>query len=170
MTPPRPWYKEFWPWFLLAILAASVAMGTTFLVLSITSFDGMVEDNYYKKGLAINEILDQEQHAAELNMAAALNIDDLTGDITVELQGDSRPEQLQLNLIFPAQGRQDQSILLQRVRDGHYVGQIPRQLEYRWYVQLQPVAQDGPPEWRLNGEAHFPLETAMHLRAAGIDT
>ncbi|GAB2791623.1 FixH family protein [Halomonas shantousis] len=170
MQHSRPWYKEFWPWFLLAILAMSIAMGTTFLVLSITSYDGLVEDNYYKKGLAINEVLDQEQHAAELNMAATLSVDNLTGDVVIELEGDERPEQLKLNLIFPSQGRQDQSISLQRVRDGHYVGQLPQKLNYRWYVQLQPVTQEGDPAWRLNGEAHFPLEAPVRLSASSSGT
>ena len=80
MNHPPPWYKQFWPWFLLGILSLSIVMSTTFLVLSITSFDGMVEDNYYKVGKAINETLEQDDRAEALNMVAELRIDDLTGE------------------------------------------------------------------------------------------
>lgn len=164
MTPPRPWYKEFWPWFLLGILSSSVIMGTTFLVLSITSFDGMVEDNYYKVGKAINETLEQDQRAAELGMSAQLRIDDLTGDVVVDLDGEARPERLLLELIFPTQGNRDQSVVLDHVRDGHYAGQLPRALEYRWYVQLHPDSAD--PEWRLLGEIELPRRAPLTLHAA----
>lgn len=168
MTQPRPWYKEFWPWFLLGILGMSVVMGVTFLVLSITSFDGMVEDDYYKQGLAINQRLEQDQRAAELNLVANLRVDSLTGDVMVDLEGDARPEQLRLELLFPTQGHRDQSVLLERVRNGHYVGQLPRSLEYRWYVQLHPdsVAQGSESDWRLVGEIELPREAPLTLRAA----
>ena len=163
MTTPRPWYKEFWPWFLLGILGMAVVMGVTFLVFSIVAFDGTVEDDYYKRGLAINQVLEQDQHAAELDMQANLKIDDLTGDVIVDLQGESRPEQLRLDLIFPTQGNRDQQVMLERVRNGHYVGQLPRALQYRWYVHLQPAVDD--PDWRLQGEIELPRKAPLTLRA-----
>ncbi|MGC3871767.1 FixH family protein [Halomonas sp. GXIMD04776] len=163
MTQARPWYKEFWAWFLLGILGLAVAMGTTFLVVSITSFDGMVVDDYYKEGLAINQTLEQDHRAAELGMAAILRIDDLSGEVVVELEGDARPEQLELNLIFPSQSGRDQRVVLEQVRNGHYVGQLPRSLQYRWYVQLQ--AKTAEPEWRLLGEIELPRQEPLTLRA-----
>jgi len=162
MHPPvRPWYKEFWPWFLLGILAMAVIMGTTTLVLSITSFDGMVVDNYYKKGLAINRVLEQDKAARELGQRARLRIDDVTGDVTVTLEGDARPERLRLALLFPTQGGRDRHITLRRLRGGHYSGQLPSALRYRWYVQLHPDVAD--PAWRLIGEIHLPQTRAQWL-------
>lgn len=158
--PARPWYKEFWPWFLLTILGLAVVMGTTTLVLSITSFDGMVADNYYKKGLAINKVLEQDDAARELGMRASLRIDDVTGDVTVDLVGDARPERLLLELIFPTQDR-DQSVTLEHVHGGRYHGQLPERLEYRWYVQLHPEATN--PVWRLTGEISLPRRDALWL-------
>lgn len=163
MTAPRPWYKEFWPWFLLGILGLSVVMGVTFLVFSLIGFDGMVEDDYYKQGIAINQVLEQDQRAAELGMQADLRIDDLTGDVVVELKGQARPEQLRLELIFPTQGNRDQSVTLERVRNGHYVGQLPHALQYRWYLHLQPAISD--PDWRLRGEIELPRKSSLTLRA-----
>lgn len=164
MTHSRPWYKEFWPWFLLGILSLAVFMGTTFLVLSITSFDGMVDDDYYKQGLAINQRLEQDQRAAELDMSAMLRIDELTGDVMVDLDGEARPERLQLNLLFPTRGNRDQHVMLERIRGGHYIGQLPHSLEYRWYVQLSPESPE--PDWRLSGEIELPRDAPLELRAS----
>ena len=44
-TPP--WYKQFWPWLILAPLIVSVLVGTTMLIMSIRYFDGTVRDDYY---------------------------------------------------------------------------------------------------------------------------
>ncbi|SHE57320.1 hypothetical protein SAMN02745148_00678 [Modicisalibacter ilicicola DSM 19980] len=167
-TQTRPWYKEFWPWFLLGILGLAVAMGTTFLVVSITSFDGMVVDDYYKEGLAINQTLEQDRRAAELGLVATLRIDELTGDVVVNLEGEARPEQLQLDLIFPSRGDRDQRVTLEQVRGAQYVGQLPRALQYRWYVQLQP--QTDTPEWRLLGEIELPQQEPLILRATAGGT
>ena len=168
----RPWYKEFWPWMMLGILGSSVIVGTTYLVMSIVSFDGMVEDDYYKHGLAINQVLEKDHRAAALGLSAELRIDDLTGDITLELQGDTpateaqrkelRPERLILALIFPAQDGRDQTLTLERVRDNHYIGQAPNQLKYRWYLQVAPDGADA--DWRLTGEARFPSQDPISLK------
>lgn len=167
MIQPRPWYKEFWPWFLLAILSSSVIMGTVFLVLSIRSFDGMVEDDYYTHGLAINQTLQQDHRAAELNLLAELRIDDLTGDIGVDLEGDVQPERLRLEMVFPTKDDRDQSIALEHVRNGHYSGQLSHSLEHRWYVQLHPDVAE--PSWRLRGEVELPRRAAIELRPAATN-
>lgn len=160
-----PWYKQFWPWFLLGLLLSSVLVSTTFLVLSIKSYDGMVQEDYYEHGRAINMEFAKQQHAAELGLEAHLQVDPLTGDIIVDLKGDDRPEQLLLNLIFPTQDDRDQSFTLEHVRDGRYVGQLDKRLEYRWYVQLLPSRQQ--PEWHLDGEVRFPLDVPVSLTPSG---
>jgi len=168
----RPWYKEFWPWMMLGVLGSSVIFGITYLVMSIVTFDGMVEDDYYKEGLAINQVLEKDSRAAALGLSAKLRVDDLTGDINLELQGaapgteaqhqEIRPKQLALALIFPAQEGRDHTLILERVRDNHYVGQAPRQLKYRWYLQLTPNVTDA--QWRLTGETRFPSQKPISLK------
>lgn len=160
-----PWYKQFWPWFLLGLLLSSVAVSTTFLVLSIKSFDGMVQEDYYEQGRAINQEFAKQKLAMAMGLEATLNVDELTGDIRLHLLGEARPERLYLNLIFPTQDDRDQEYVLEHMRDGHYVGQLPERQHYRWYVQVQPTQQD--PEWRLMGEAHFPLDAAVTLTPGG---
>ncbi|XKH59708.1 FixH family protein [Halomonas sediminis] len=167
-TPTKipPWYKQFWPWFLLGLLFSSIIVSTTFAVVSIKSFDGMVvQEDYYEHGKAINMVIAKQVRARELNLSAELLLDPLTSDIVVDLAGDTRPENLYLQLIFPTENNRDQSFVLEHVRDGRYITQGPDNLRYRWYLQLQPDQQDS--DWRLTGEATFPSDNSIALLPGG---
>lgn len=157
-----PWYRQFWPWFLITLLLSSVTFSLIYLTLSIRYFDGSVPEDYYREGLAINAQLKKQQHAAALGLAAELRLDATTGDVMVRLAGEERPETLHLRLIFPSDGDRDRELLLRHTRDNHYVGMLDRNLRYRRYLQLQPEAGNDA-AWRLTGEATFPLDTSVHL-------
>ncbi|MCH4564061.1 FixH family protein [Halomonas sp. EGI 63088] len=159
--PVPPWYKQFWPWFLIGLLLSAITVSTTFAVLSVRSFDGMVQEDYYEHGRAINMVLAKQQRAADLGLEARLRIDPLTSDVVLDLGGDTRPERLVLKLIFPTAADRDQELVLEHVREGRYLAQAPDNLRYRWYLQLQPAGEG--PEWRLVGEARFPDEGSIAL-------
>tara|TARA_R110002020_G_scaffold226213_3_gene436642 strand:- start:67 stop:588 length:522 start_codon:yes stop_codon:yes gene_type:complete len=161
-----PWYKQFWPWFLIGILFASIIVSSTFAVLSIKTSDGMVvQEDYYEHGKAINMVFAKQEQARQLNLSAELRLDPLTSDIVVDLTGDARPEILYLDLIFPTEDDRDQSFVLEHVRDGRYITQGPDNLRYRWYLQIQPALEDA--DWRLVGEATFPDENSVALLPGG---
>ncbi|WP_346796207.1 FixH family protein [Halomonas sp. Bachu 37] len=157
-----PWYKQFWPWFLIGLLFSSIAFSTLYLVMSIKFYDGSVQQDYYKDGLAINEQLAKQEHAQTLSLAASLLVDSRTGDIVVDLEGERRPDQLHLSLIFPTAGGRDRSLVLDHLHGGRYVTVIDEPLRHRWYLQLQPSAGRDA-EWRLTGEATFPSEETIDL-------
>ncbi|MFB9865918.1 FixH family protein [Vreelandella sulfidaeris] len=161
-----PWYKQFWPWFLIGLLLSSIVVSTSFAVMSVKSFDGMVvQEDYYEHGKAINRVFAKQDEARQLHLSADLRIDPLTSDIVVDLTGDTHPETLYLDLIFPTEDNRDQSFVLEHVRDGRYVTQGPDNLRYRWYLTLQPSLQDA--DWRLTGEAIFPNENSVALLPGG---
>ena len=47
----KPWYREPWPWILMAGPAIVVVAGIATAWLAVRSNDGLVGDDYYKKGL-----------------------------------------------------------------------------------------------------------------------
>ena len=49
-----PWYRQRWPWFLIALPASAVIGSAITAVLAVRTFDGPVAADYYKQGLAIN--------------------------------------------------------------------------------------------------------------------
>ena len=60
----RPWYREPWPWILMAGPFAVIVAGLFTAWMAVTRADPLVVDNYYKEGLAINQVIERDQAAA----------------------------------------------------------------------------------------------------------
>ncbi|MGO2076668.1 MAG: FixH family protein [Pseudoalteromonas sp.] len=71
---PTPWYKNFWPWFLIFFPLAAIIGCVSLFITAIGNGPDMVVDDYYKKGKAINLEL------TKFDKAKALY---LHGDLTV---------------------------------------------------------------------------------------
>ena len=69
------WYREPFVWLLIAFPATAVIVGFTLLGLAIYSDDGMVEDDYYRKGKEINRVLARDQAAAKHGLESTLAFD-----------------------------------------------------------------------------------------------
>lgn len=161
-----PWYRQFWPWFLIAIPAISMVAGVTMIVLSLSGADQMVVDDYYKKGLAINENLALDAYAREHGMAVTTHFDLETGEVFVEkLEGDYVwPETLQLQLLHPVAEDMDQTLILTRSYSG-YRGDLEQSPRYRYYLRLSPTTSGADADlWRLNGEIDFRRESDKILQ------
>ncbi len=59
-TDSKPWHKQFWPWFILGLLAFAISFCCVFIYLAITHADPVVDSNYYQDGLRINKTLVQK--------------------------------------------------------------------------------------------------------------
>lgn len=158
----KPWYRQFWPWFLIGLLLSSITFSLIYLALSIRYYDGSVGGDYYKRGLAINEQLAKQEHAQALGLRAQVLFDNRTGDVVVDLAGESRPESLELALIFPTDSDFDRALTLEHVHEGRYTTTLEEPLRHRWYLQLQPESGEQA-EWRLTGEVSFPNDTPVTL-------
>jgi hypothetical protein len=159
ITPP--WYRQFWPWFIIAIPASSVLVGTLMLTLAIRHPDPMVVDNYYKEGLAINQQLDRQLLAAELGIQALVRFDADRERLTIEpldpmlVQGP-----LKLLLIHPTLAGRDRIEILQPDTRGHYSLDLPESGNGRWHVALESE----PDGWRLEGRMRLAENTQLLLR------
>ena len=49
-----PWYRQFWPWFLICLPGSVVVAALTTMYIAHKGADDLVVDEYYKEGLAIN--------------------------------------------------------------------------------------------------------------------
>ena len=93
-----PWYKQFWPWFLIAVPLITLVMGGVLLKLAISTEDSLVVDDYYKEGKAINARLDKEAIAKRKNITTELTITD--GSIAVKFHSGIPQEGNALKLNF----------------------------------------------------------------------
>jgi hypothetical protein len=71
---PDPWYKQGWPWFLIALPATAVVAGTITMVIAVRTWDGLVVDDYYKEGKAIVQTIERTERARELGLKALVQI------------------------------------------------------------------------------------------------
>jgi hypothetical protein len=80
----RPWYREPWPWILAAGPFIVVVAGFYTAWLAIKSNDGLVTEDYYKKGLAANQTIARSEQAASLGLVAGVRI--ASDTLSVRLQ------------------------------------------------------------------------------------
>jgi hypothetical protein len=73
---PTPWYKNFWPWFLIAFPLAAIVGCITLIFTAVGNGPDMVIDDYYKEGKAINLELSKFDKAKALYLHGDLNVSD----------------------------------------------------------------------------------------------
>lgn len=159
--PVTPWYKQFWPWFIIFLLALSVVLGLSLLTVSILKGDSLVVDNYYDAGKGINTALDREKLAKQLQLTAQVSFDDESGVAEVTLTGNSRPAQLTLSLISPTQPEKDRRIVMQPAEGKLYRGNMQDSVQGRRFVEL--IGQEGGKDWRLFEEETLVTGTPVQL-------
>ena len=161
---PPPWYKQFWPWFLISFPAIAVVAGIATIILAVQSDDGLVKDDYYKAGLAINQTLGRTQKAHELNLSASVNWDKLTQTITLKLAGkiSEPPARLTMQLAHATRANHDQTITLFLAPDKKsYTGRLDTIKSGNWITILEPEEKN----WRINGRVTLPKQTKWHMNS-----
>jgi hypothetical protein len=125
MVPDRsqgkPWYREPWPWLLMAGPAAVIVAGLFTAVLAYRTEDGLVADDYYKQGLAINRVLKRDERTRELNLSAVASFAGDRVRVVLRDAGEA-PRELRLRLIHPTRGGRDRSVSLHSAAPGVYDG------------------------------------------------
>ena len=155
-TSARPWYREPWPWILMAGPAAVVVGGAITAYLAVTHDDPLVVDTYYKEGLAINRVLERDRAARQAGYQAQVLFSEDGSRVRVHLAGaGTMPESLRLRMVHPTRADLDRAVTLHAMtvsahpgQAGWYEGAVDLSAAPRWRVQLE----DDRRAWRLTGE------------------
>lgn len=160
-----PWYKQFWPWFIIALPATAVVAGLATVFIAYNNADTLVRDDYYRDGLAINRELALDDRARELGLTATVIFDAVSGEVIVQLADTGEvAKTLGLLLVHPVDASRDRTLALHGIGAGRYRADLESMPEGRFYLRLQP-GEEGL--WRLNGEIDFSTGPKTQLSADG---
>ncbi len=155
----RRWYREPWVWLLVALPAVAVIGSMITIYLAVTTSDGLVVDDYYRQGKAINLDLARDRAAADYGVHASLVLDNTGPAVQLELSPvhGAWPETVELALMHPTRAGADQRVRLLHAGSGHYRAAISALADGHWYLQLS--ADD----WRLSGTLLVPQTMPLTL-------
>ena len=159
---PPPWWKQFWPWFLIA-LPASVVVASFFTIkIAVDSDDGLVSKDYYKEGKAIHMDASAKEKARELGIEAELLFDQSANRVDVDISSKSSLAlgTLQLALRHPTRADQDALLDLQPTGPGTYQATLPELSTHAWNIEL--IAKDAG--WQLPGRVNLRNASEFILR------
>jgi hypothetical protein len=166
----KPWYRYFWPWFIIALLGCAVSASLYTVSLAVRTTDSLIVTSEDGMNVVTERNIAAERRAQELGLAATLQIDAGTGTISASITSRAAaawPADITLLFSHPTDFARDRSVTLSAVpgrADGTPVwtgvaGAIP---SGRWYLVLS-AAED----WRLSGTWSGAGETVLRPAADG---
>jgi len=168
----KPWYRQFWPWFVISLPVVSVAFSVATLVVAVRNADSLVRDDWYEAGVAINRDFGKERRAAELGLVASIRIAD-DGRIVVQLDGarEAAAAALRLQMSCPSSAARDQILDLAVLPSGEFASTTRvEKPEGTWDVALTPAE---PPagslpdsSWRIAGRIDLARGAAARVVAS----
>ncbi len=169
----KPWHKYPLVWMMLAIPFSAVIMGVVMIWLAIDTDDGLVADDYYKQGLAINDVISLDKKAAELKLEAVIEFDSSAKIIKLQFDKgllENYPATLQLNFQHATHANSDVAVTLSRGINGQYIGYLQKTISQGvWYFEVS--AKDGAGrDWKLNARSHVQASNTIYLQSKYKDS
>ncbi len=147
--PIKPWHREYYVWMVIFFPMLAVVAGIYTIHLAITSDDGLVVDDYYKKGLEINRTLERDQVASSYDLTADVSFEPALKEVIIVLSANnnfSYPETIEAVFLNATRAGLDETARLIHTGGQVYRGQLPALTTGKWYLQLQDD------NWRLSQE------------------
>jgi uncharacterized protein len=156
-----PWYRQFWPWFVIAPPLAGILLGVLLVAAATHDPDGMVVSDYSREGRGINQRIERAQFAFSLGLAADVQIDGKR--VWLDLRSDVAMPRQDMHLVFlhPTRDHFDRRLTLayDAARNLYYADLDELEVAL-WHLHLEP--ENG--SWRLRGrmadfgDRHIALE------------
>lgn len=152
-----PWYKQFWPWFLIAIPLSSLIVGTQVIRLATDGTNSMVVDDYYKEGKTINARIDKIEKAIALNITTTLDIKNGEIELRFLTGAPATGEALKLDFFHATQEAKDFDVLLTRDASGVYRYIDEFSVAGKWRLRLTPMDES----WKVQQRIVLPQANAF---------
>lgn len=136
--------------------------------LAITTSDGLVTDDYYKKGLAVSQTLASSERARTLGLTAGLTLTAESATLRLSARAGENfvpPATVRVSLSHPTRAGLDQVAVL--VRDGErYAGKLHLPASGHWLLLIE---DDEAKSWRLMGSVVLPFPGEVVVGILGGD-
>ena len=151
--PPTPWYKQKWPWLIMSLPFFTVVAGIITYQIAANNPASLVNDDYFKEGLAINQSLGKQRYAKELGLSVEFLIEKESQLISIKLTKNLKSNQINsetLNLdseylvlyfSHPTQQKKDKTIQLTRLTENEFVAELPDIPQADWHIRLTDNTQ-----------------------------
>lgn len=168
----EPWYKQGWPWALIAIPFFTIIAGIATIIISFNTEDSLVQGDYYKKGLAINNRLERFELAQSMSLVAQANIDISANLLSIKLNSGNNnsiqiPKELSISFFHPTLKTKDQIFKLNllskntALAKSEYIGEIINLEPAYWHVQIE----DNNKTWLLKARWLYPDKSKLLIHA-----
>ena len=154
-----PWYRVSTVWLIFGIPTVAVVVGFVMLGFAIVSYDGLVVDDYYRRGKEINLDLARDRLALEQGRSASLIVAQHELRVDLRSRVASSPTRIDAQLLHATRQGHDRNLLLERDTDGVYRAALADLSPGRYDVQLSAEG------WRLLGSLAVPGDTRIELGA-----
>lgn len=166
----QPWYRQFWPWFVIALPASAVIAGFTTLWIAMQTTDSLVMAPEQGVKAEADRQVAAARLASELGLAAVVDIDLTTGVVKAVMRSgdlEEMPPTLEFEMSHPAFADRDRQITLNKAMpdaDGNpvWVGHFVSIPQGRYYAVLKSS------DWRLSAEWNG--DAALTLRSGSDGT
>jgi hypothetical protein len=161
-TASNIWYRNPLVWLMILFPAWSVIAGVSTVVLAFQVFDGVVVDDYYARGKAINITLERDLAAQRRGITGVATLSPAASGQAIELlltalDVPALPENLKLAFLHSTRGGADAQVELRRTAAGTYRAAVPPLARGKFYLQVE--AED----WRIVGALRQPGDSAAAL-------
>ncbi len=164
-TEQKPWYRVRMVWLIIAFPIVSVTMGMTILYFAITTYDGLVVDDYYQQGKNINLTLHRDKAALAHGLESTLDIDYPQHLLKVRLKAAHLavlPARIQVSFLHTTRAGYDRVVVLEQQRPGEYQTVLPDLVQGHWNLQIEAG------DWRLVGLLATPGDTQVRIQPTPV--
>ena len=156
----KPWYKQFWPWFLIILPLTVVVWTVVTVVVFANNSVSLVAEDYYKKGKGINIDISKMNVARDLGLNATISSDNNT--VVISFNKGELPHFPALTATFTHRTLPDRDFtkLLTADAKGNYRLTTENSIQGPWFVELEPHNK----EWMIQGRVEFPAQPTTLMK------
>lgn len=144
MQTNLPWYKQFWPWFLIILPSCAVLASINLLYIAIDNQDSLVSEDYYKDGKRINIDLRKIRVAKQLGLQFHLALTDNELVVT-QHGGEKYLAALNIEFFHPTIQSRDFKLQVTASGDQRYRVSLPDNIQGSWEVRIDSFDH----QWRI---------------------